>query len=107
MQDGTMNTPLHIAVETSSPEILQHLIQRGAKVDVKNIQGETPLLKLLRSDRFSAQNVDCLLLNGADPKIADSRGETALHCAVFRDHTEVIDSLIKHGADVNAQTESG
>ena len=71
MQDGTMNTPLHIAVETSSPEILQHLIQRGAKVDVKNIQGETPLLKLLRSDRFSAQNVDCLLLNGADPKVAD------------------------------------
>ena len=107
MQDGTKNTPLHIAVETSSPEILQHLIQRGANVDVKNIHGETPLLKLLRSDRFSAQNVDCLLLNGADPKVADSRGETALHCAVFTDHTEVIDSLIKHGADVNAQTESG
>lgn len=107
MQDGTRNTPLHIAVETSSPEILQHLIQRGAKVDVKNIQGETPLLKLLRSDRFSAQNVDCLLLNGADPKVADPRGETALHYAVFRGHTEVIDSLIKHGADVNAQTESG
>ena len=107
MQDRTKNTPLHIAVETSSPEILQYLIQRGANVDVKNIHGETPLLKLLRSDRFSAQNVDCLLLNGADPKVADSRGETALHCAVFRDHTEVIDSLIKHGADVNAKTESG
>ena len=106
MQDGTMNTPLHIAVETSSPEILQYLIQRGANVDVKNIHGETPLLKLLRSDRFSAQNVDCLLLNGADPKVADPRGETALHYAVFRGHTEVIDSLIKHGADVNAQTDS-
>lgn len=107
MQDRTKNTPLHIAVETSSPELLQYLIQRGANVDVKNIHGETPLLKLLRSDRFSAQNVDCLLLNGADPKVADSRGETALHYAVFRGHTEVIDSLIKHGADVNAQTESG
>ena len=107
MQDGTMNTPLHIAVETSSPEILQYLIQRGTNVDVKNIHGQTPLLKLLRSDRFSAQNVDCLLLNGADPKVADPRGETALHYALFTDHTEVIDSLIKHGADVNAQTESG
>lgn len=106
MQDRTNNTPLHIAVETFSPEILQYLIQRGANVDVKNIHGETPLLKLLRSDRFSAQNVDCLLLNGADPKVADPRGETALHYAVFRGHTEVIDSLIKHGADVNAQTDS-
>ncbi len=106
MQDRTKNTPLHIAVETFSPEILQYLIQRGANVDVKNIHGETPLLKLLRSDRFSAQNVDCLLLNGADPKVADPRGETALHYAVFRDHTEVIDSLIKHGADVNAKKDS-
>jgi len=37
------NTPLHYAVKNNNEEIVKLLLQRGAKVNIRNDKGETPL----------------------------------------------------------------
>ena len=48
-------------------------------------------------------------LLAADPSLIDARdtdGSTALHCATWKGHHEVVDALLKAGSDVNAQNQN-
>ena len=63
-------TPVHRA--TSSPAVLKAMLKRGAKVNVRSSDGDTPLHWAAR-----ANNVECvkLLLDaGADPLAKDEEG---------------------------------
>jgi ankyrin repeat protein len=77
-------------------------------VDVPGDQGQPPLHRAVIDGYVSLQ--EWLLDHGASPNARNTKGETALHVAVFADHTEdrrVIRNLIRRGADPNAGREDG
>jgi cytohesin len=57
--------------------------------------------------RAELKVVELLLTAGADVKLADLAGFTALHCAAMRPEPEFVQALLSNGADVLAQTRTG
>ena len=100
--DDDGNTSLHHAVRGGcSKEVLETLINHGADVNATNKNNITPLIKACNKRNKNAINV--LLHAEADPKITDDYGYTCLHHAVAGDCSkEVLETIINHGADVNA-----
>jgi ankyrin repeat protein len=70
------DTPLHLALTERSTAAL---IRLGAKVNVRNNAGESPLMCACK--RGVLPVVDLLLRAGADPLMPDGEGATALHAA--------------------------
>ncbi len=97
---GTQDTML--IARASTPEMVALLIARGAKVDERDSQGQTALM------RTSYNNVVAALLeHGADANARDYHGQTPLHHAVTRMAPERISLLAAHGANANAADSSG
>src|SRR5690606_756207 len=42
-QDGNLDTPLHIAIKKGKSDVIHHLLEAGARTDLKNLQGRTAL----------------------------------------------------------------
>ena len=88
--------------ESFKLEMMHFLLTHGADVDGKEGTDGPPLL----ADECYGisgypQAVKLLLEAGADTRVTNSEGETALHLAAIASPVEVIDWLIKAGADVN------
>lgn len=62
---------------------------------------------LLRNMELSTQLVEALLLGGADPKMKDQRGRTALHYAILRPHLPLVKLLVENGCPIDAADASG
>ena len=98
--DGT--TALHWAVHWNHSEAADLLIGAGAKVNVANRYGATPLW--LASERGYANMVGTLLSVGADPNtVALGEGESPLMAAARAGSVVTVKLLLAHGADVNAK----
>ena len=75
-------TPLHLAVQSDSPESVNHLLDANANPGVSDSEGRTPL-------HYAAANcspdiTERLLEAGADPKVRDHAGRTPLDVAMDR-----------------------
>ena len=88
---GTQDTML--LARASTPELVALLITRGAKVDERDSQGQTALMRTMYNNVVPA-----LLEHGADPNARDNHWRTPLHYAVERMATERISLLAAHGA---------
>lgn len=102
--DKTGMTAIHWAIRKQSEEDIRQLLQYGARVNVRNHEADTPLLMAVRSG-FGV--VDLLLMNGANPNLADQIGESPLHLAAMQDNLSAAQSLITAGADVTALSMQG
>jgi ankyrin repeat protein len=82
------------------------LVRRyGTQLDELGL-GETPLIYGIRHTRV--RMTEWLLKEGADPRIPDRRGHTALHHAVRRRLPDkVLRLLVQRGADVRAAANDG
>ncbi|MBB6048567.1 ankyrin repeat domain-containing protein [Armatimonas rosea] len=88
--------PITVAVENDDLDMVRLLHHWGA-----SISGQRNPLWRARS----AVMVDLLVELGADPN-GKTEGLAPLHNAIYEDNfTEVIEALIKHGADINVKTE--
>ncbi len=96
--DGT--APIHWAVYHVDYELLDALIAKKAKVDVKNEFGSTPLAEAAKL--ADARMVKALLDAGAKPDTPNQDGETALMLAIKTGELPVVELLVKAGANVNA-----
>jgi len=94
-------TALHWAVHRDNGEAADLLIKAGAKIDVANREGVTPLA--MASLYGSAAMVDRLLSAGANAKQRGPNGETMLMFAARNGNPVVIKRLAAAGADVNAR----
>ena len=99
--------PLHSAVERGNYTIMRQLLENDADVNVRNLDGETPLFNALTCAKKTRFLIDA----GADVNARDECGQTALIVAASDwrpdDDIEVIRILLDAGADVNAVTEDG
>lgn len=98
---------LMIAVTLPDLRLLRALIAKGADLNTAH-GGITALLAATRdSYQGRPDAVTTLLANGADPRQADSNGQTPLHHAARCAEPIVAALLIDAGADVNAMDAEG
>eukprot|EP00953_Heterococcus_sp_UTEX-ZZ885_P022151 12284-Heterococcus_DN1.PRE.1 len=91
-------TPLHSAATHGADSVVQLLLERGADVDARDVNGYTPLM-----DADSLAVVKLLLAAGADATAVDDGGMTVLQCQA-RDGAcaGTVCLLLKAGADLAA-----
>jgi N-acyl-D-amino-acid deacylase len=81
IQTGTVEfggwTPLLMAVPFGPPEIITTLMDAGAKVNVQDYRGFSPLMLAAATDHANADIVRLLLARNADTKPKTRAGETA------------------------------
>jgi len=104
------NTVLHTFCQKyknpKCEEAFNMLIQRGANVNAKNSQRETPLHKAVINPRIRMILVELLINAGA--KVNESvKGGTPLHYAVQLSRTDLVTILMANGADLNVKDSRG
>jgi hypothetical protein len=93
-------------------QTLRVLLEHNADINGCDHNGNTALHKVLQVCTSTAVVTvsRCLLQNGADPKVRNVDGETALHAEIRRlrcKSVEVVDLLCSYGAAVNATNKNG
>jgi ankyrin repeat protein len=79
--------------------MIERLLNAGAEVNERGVNGETPLMFAARDGSLQALNL--LLKRGASINAKEAlRGTTALMWAVEQKHSDAVKLLIEHGADV-------
>jgi ankyrin repeat protein len=121
-RDHQGDTPLHIATRTSTSDVIDWLVGRGASLDATNNAGETPRVLAAHNtnpfarlrfgsemDIFSAARegkVEAVAtLLKADPTLANQTNmfwQTPLRSAVQAHRTNVVEYLEQHGAHWDA-----
>ncbi len=96
------NTLLTQSIQRDLPELFDYLMQRKARVNLRNRNGETALSIAAYLGR--ARYVQRLVDAGAEVNFF---GWPPLAYAAYNGHTEIVEYLIKRGADVDAKTENG
>ncbi|CAH2100652.1 unnamed protein product [Euphydryas editha] len=96
---GTGDRPLHCAAASVYPkrkQVMEILIRKGARVNEKNKDGQTPLHVATENAHLDA--MDLLLRHGAKVNACDARGESALSLAARRDSAAACRLLLACGA---------
>jgi hypothetical protein len=99
-------TPLWSAVRRGNTAMVQLLINKGASMKENSFDSEWPPLQMAAFNGSDAI-VQLLLDWGADVNEPNRKGFTALHRAVSMAHPTTARLLIRHGANVEAQTADG
>ena len=98
------STPLHWAIHDEAKVRL--LLSRGAAVNVRQVEGRTPLYQA--ASLGNATNIVKLLLaRGADPNIAIANGRTPLMAAATRGDVDTMTALIDAKAGVDVKDGAG
>ena len=100
--DAAGNTLLMQTVNRDNQEFFDYLLQRRARINTRNRNGETALS--LAAYRGKLHFVQRLVDSGADVNLY---GWPPLIYSAFNGHTAVAEYLLKKGAEVNATTENG
>jgi ankyrin repeat protein len=93
-------SPLIEAAENGDRVAVSRLIDQGAAVDERAVDGTTALHWAVRADRLDV--VRALLESGADASAADRYGVTPLYLAAENGNAATIETLLDAGADVGS-----
>ncbi|HEX9932484.1 MAG TPA: ankyrin repeat domain-containing protein [Allosphingosinicella sp.] len=90
---------LHILARGRDMGWLGYLLSRGARPDLQDNQGNTPLI--VAAQIGWAEGAEALLSRRANVNLANNRGETPLILAVQRRDAAMVRLLMSRGADPN------
>ncbi|WP_375316768.1 ankyrin repeat domain-containing protein [Wolbachia endosymbiont (group A) of Opomyza germinationis] len=96
---------LHLAAFNGYSDVVEYLIKKGAKVNLKDRNGYTPLHWAASNDHLKI--VEYLIKKGAKVNLKDRNGYTPLHWAASNDNLKIVEYLIKKGAKVNLKDRNG
>ncbi len=88
---------IHVVVKERDMSWLAFLMQKGARIDLKDSEGNTPLLAAARIGNLDAARL--LLARGAQINASNGTGETSLIMAVQRRDVPMTRLLLTEGAD--------
>lgn len=94
---GTGEAALHIVVKRRDATWLAFLLAKGAKADIRDNEGNTPLIHAAQLG--FVEGVQTLAGQGAGVNIANSRGETPLILAVHNRDIATVRALLAAGAN--------
>ncbi len=100
--DRAGDTLLIQAVRLDMPELMDYLIQRRARLNNRNRNGETALSIAAFVGKFPY--VQKIVEAGAE---LNFYGWPPLSYAAFNGHIEIVDYLLKRGAEIDAKTQNG
>ena len=100
------------AADRGFAEIVRRLLDAGVDVNRPYRNNLTALMWAASYDdgvgmRAAESVIDLLLETGAEVDAADDRGRTALMMAAKLDHAEVVEMLMRWGADRNLSDKAG
>jgi ankyrin repeat protein len=95
------STPMHLAAESSSPEILAILLERDVECDVLDSHDNSPLHLAVSNNKL--ENVQKLLQACSEVNFVNNNRQTPLHLAVEVDQIDMVNDLLQAGADPNAR----
>lgn len=101
-------TPLHFACSTGCEEVVRLLLHHGANANMETNTGVTPLLKAISGDHKEVVKV-LLTIGVSDVFVSvDDNGSniSCLHLAAVRKNEEIVQLLLTHGADPNAEIDN-
>lgn len=98
-EHGSGEGALHILARGRDLGWLHFLLARGARPDLQDSQGNTPLIVASRIGWV--EGADALLARRANVNLPNNRGETALIVAVQRRDIALVRLLIARGANPN------
>lgn len=101
-QDETL---LHFAARAKDAVAVAELMAYGARADLQDSFGWTPLHEACNSGNEEA--VILFLNSGINPNIRSRKLETPLHVATRRNSTSIMARLIGHGAKIHATNRNG
>jgi ankyrin repeat protein len=104
-------TPFLAAASTADVPLLKKLLELGADPRLPNAQRTTPLLAAAGvgvgapeeapgTEPEVLETIALLLKLGADVNAVDSKGETAMHGAAYRNHPKAVQLLADKGAKI-------
>jgi len=102
LSDGLQ--PLHKATNCSV-SMVRLLIEKGADINAKNNDEETPLHRAVWQSNLDV--IRLLIEKGATVNAKGNGGRIPLHEAAFKGNPEVVRLLIEKGATVNAKDSEG
>ncbi|KAL3861975.1 hypothetical protein ACJMK2_007981 [Sinanodonta woodiana] len=98
--------PLHLAAHKGHISIARILLDAGADLEVKDVQGEnTPFMFSL--DGENEELALFFIEKGADVFIKNKLNRTALHFAAFKNLAKIIKVLFDRGVDINIRDIEG
>jgi ankyrin repeat protein len=106
--DKSGMTPLHYAAQSKNLQLVRFLIQHGADVNAKADENVTPLYLSLDM-AFGQPEISLeLIKSGADVSVADNKvGDTPLLIAATESSYEVMQALLRKGANPNTKNHYG
>ena len=96
---------LFMAASSKDVKIVEKLLKLGANVNIQNDKMQTPLHLACNSENDTAdyEIVKLLLEKGAIVNAKDCDGNTPLYVAHWPDIPEIVEELLKHGADFDSE----
>ena len=109
VRDKSGRTPLHWAAQSGHTETARYLIESGADVNARDepFVSRSPASKLI--DKWVRRVERVPGLRALMKNITNARytGDTPLHCAAREGRIEVVELLLKYGAEVDAADDHG
>ncbi|XP_063913940.1 uncharacterized protein LOC135130477 isoform X2 [Zophobas morio] len=98
-------TALHNACSNGHYDVAVYLIENGADVNVKNVNGDVPLCFAANSGYLDI--VKLLMEHGAELDVPNHHGTTGLYAAAANGHLKTVEFLYENGANVNVVDADG
>ena len=106
-KDNVGRTLLMLAVYRYNLELTTILIKAGADVNAKDNNDRTPLMWAASNQKYNPEVITALIKAGAKVNAKDKDGCTSLMYAVANKRENLIETLLKFGADPKIRDNSG
>ena len=95
-------TAIHLAAKKNAPAMIRILCDKAAEKEPVTSLGNTPLLVAVLAHAEEA--ITALLVEKADPNLANRDGWTSVHYAASADKAHVVELLHQHGGQLHTTT---